>query len=89
MVDKLQRIIESQLLNIGAQKLDMPLIVGEKVFNSCGRGKEFGSELFRLSDRSDERYCLQPTAEELVTQIVRDSIGEPRKDSLPFLVFQV
>lgn len=89
VVDKLTSLIEKKLIGIGAQKLDLPLLADKEVWDKTGRWDSLGLELFRVIDRNDLNFCLQPTGEELITKVVKESVGIPRLKSLPLLLFQV
>ncbi|KAI1731940.1 tRNA synthetase class II core domain (G, h, p, S and t) domain-containing protein [Ditylenchus destructor] len=86
-VGKLQQIIESQLIAVGAQKLESPILADKALWTKTERWDTMGSELFRLSDREKAEYCLQPTAEEMITSIV-ENFGNQRENAFPIMLFQ-
>lgn len=88
VVDKLTKIIEDELRNIGAQKCSLPVIGSEKLWSKSDRWNMYGSCLFRFSDRYKNLVCLQPTCEEMVSDI-SSSFGPFRQFGLPMMLFQV
>ncbi|CAJ0574425.1 unnamed protein product, partial [Mesorhabditis spiculigera] len=86
-VDRLQRIIEDELDDIGAQKVSYPILGPKTLWDRTDRWDKMGTELVKLRDRHDEEYCLQPTAEEMCTQSVLE-MANVRKESMPILLYQ-
>jgi prolyl-tRNA synthetase len=88
VLDKLTRLIENELNDVGAQKCSLPLIGFDKVWSKSGRWNIYGSSLFRLKDRLDNEGCLQPTCEEMVSEIT-SRFGIFKTASLPIMLYQV
>jgi prolyl-tRNA synthetase len=88
VLDKLTRIVENELNQIGAQKCSLPLIGFENVWSKSGRWKFYGSNLFRFKDRLNQEACLQPTCEEMVSDIA-SQFGVFKAGSLPMMLYQV
>ncbi|KAK3090377.1 hypothetical protein FSP39_011319 [Pinctada imbricata] len=72
VLDKLIKIIDQEMEMIGAQKLSLTTLAPKAVWSQSGRWESTGAELFKLKDRDKKEYCLGPTHEELVTDMVRD-----------------
>jgi seryl-tRNA synthetase len=88
VLDKLTRLIERELIEVGAQKCSFPIIGFEDIWSRSERWKLYGSDIFRFKDRLDHEACLQPTCEEMVTNFV-ERFGDFKPDSLPLMLFQV
>ncbi|VDK47067.1 unnamed protein product [Anisakis simplex] len=86
-IDKLVRLIENELNMIGALKMSMPTLGAKELWTKVDRWQKLGSEMFRLVDREGKHFCLQPTAEEMITQIITQR-GIHRKTMFPFMIYQ-
>uniref|UniRef100_A0A0K0FA28 proline--tRNA ligase n=1 Tax=Strongyloides venezuelensis TaxID=75913 RepID=A0A0K0FA28_STRVS len=87
IVDKLVNIIEVELNNVGCQKLVMPSLAPRSLWEKTNRWDEMGSEMYKFKDRKNSDFCLQPTGEEMVTNVVK-SLGTPRLSQLPIKLYQ-
>lgn len=87
-MDKLRRLIELELYEVGAQKCSFPIIGFENVWKKSGRWNVYGSGLFRFEDRLKNQACLQPTCEEMVSDFAA-RFGVFKSAGLPVMLFQV
>ncbi|NP_001079554.1 prolyl-tRNA synthetase 2, mitochondrial L homeolog isoform X1 [Xenopus laevis] len=87
-MEKLIRLIDKEMQDIGGQKIDMPTLGSAALWRQSGRWDLMGKELFRLKDRHNQEYCLGPTHEELVTHLVASEGGINNKE-LPLLLYQI
>ncbi|KAI6197065.1 hypothetical protein M3Y94_01180900 [Aphelenchoides besseyi] len=87
ILDKTIRLIEKELNDAGAQKCTLPALGSEELWSKCGRWNVYGTELFRLEDRMKRTFCLQPTYEEMISDIAAQ-FGVFKTESLPMLVYQ-
>lgn len=71
---KVERIVREELDRAGAQELLMPVVQPAELWRESGRWDVMGPEMLRLRDRHDREYCLSPTQEEVVTDIVRRTV---------------
>uniref|UniRef100_A0A914XAQ2 Prolyl-tRNA synthetase n=1 Tax=Plectus sambesii TaxID=2011161 RepID=A0A914XAQ2_9BILA len=76
-MDKLLRIISEEMDGIGAQKLTCAALGPRKLWETTQRWDKMGSEMFTLTDRNEAQFCLQPTYEEAVTEIVANAGQQP------------
>ncbi|KAM6305536.1 putative proline--tRNA ligase, mitochondrial [Aegotheles albertisi] len=67
---KLERAMDREMRALGGQKLSMPSLSSAELWRASGRWERMGPELFRLRDRHGKGYCLGPTHEEAVTQLL-------------------
>ncbi|KAL1426173.1 hypothetical protein MTO96_018433 [Rhipicephalus appendiculatus] len=87
-LERLVNLIDSELQQIGGQKTYFPCLVPSTLFKKTGRLDKLGQELFVLKDRKDHDYCLGPTHEEAVTQLVSSLKTLPHA-SLPLMLYQI
>ncbi|CAG8559501.1 4482_t:CDS:10 [Paraglomus occultum] len=84
---KVEKIIDEEMENIGAQKLSLPTLLSANSWRQTGRWETAGSELFRLKDRKQSEFCLAPTHEEEITLLVAEEISSYRQ--LPLRLYQI
>ncbi|XP_023853857.1 probable proline--tRNA ligase, mitochondrial isoform X1 [Salvelinus sp. IW2-2015] len=87
-MEKLVRLIDQEMQGIGGQKLDMPSLCSAELWRRSERWDLMGKELFRLRDRHGAEYCLGPTHEEAVTELLA-SQGTLSYRQLPLLLYQI
>ncbi|KAK0415725.1 hypothetical protein QR680_012087 [Steinernema hermaphroditum] len=87
VIEKLTRLVDSELNALGAQKLTMPILGSKEIWEKTGRWNEMSAEMWKLQDRLGAEFCLQPTAEEMVTQIVA-FMSPLRQKALPLMLYQ-
>jgi len=87
VIKKIENIIREELDNIGASELLMPALQPRDLWEESGRWDKYGPELMRLQDRKDRDFCLGPTHEEIITQVVRDYLNSYKK--LPLALYQI
>lgn len=87
-MEKLVRLIDEEMQAIGGQKVDMPSLCGAELWKRSGRWELMGREMFRLRDRHNAEYCLGPTHEEAVTELLASQSMLSYKQ-LPLLLYQV
>ena len=84
---KVEAIIRAELDRRGAQELLMPVVQPAELWRESGRWEAMGPELLRLQDRHERDYCLGPTHEEVVTDLLRRAVDSYQR--LPVNVYQV
>lgn len=87
VIRKIEDIIREELEKIGASELLMPALQPSDLWEESGRWEKYGPELMRLKDRKDRDFCLGPTHEEVITQVVRDYVNSYKK--LPLALYQI
>ncbi|XP_026869363.1 probable proline--tRNA ligase, mitochondrial [Electrophorus electricus] len=87
-MEKLVRLIDQEMQAIGGQKVDMPALCGAELWRCSGRWELMGKEMFRLRDRHNAEYCLGPTHEEVVTELLASQTKLSYRQ-LPLLLYQV
>lgn len=86
-LEKLIRIIDSEMDAVGGQKISMPTLAPAEFWKKSGRWESTGAELFTLKDRHEQEYCLGPTHEELLTSLFA-SICPVSYRRLPQMLYQ-
>ncbi len=84
---KIEQIIREEMNAAGAQELLMPIVQPASLWKETDRWGLYGKELLRLKDRKDNDFCLGPTHEEVITDLVRNHIKSYRQ--LPVSLFQI
>jgi prolyl-tRNA synthetase len=84
---KLQEIVRQEMNRAGAVELSMPAIQPAELWMESGRWQQYGKELLRIKDRHDRDFAFGPTHEEVITDIVRDTVNSYRQ--LPINLYQI
>ncbi len=84
---KVEKVVRSEMDSIGGQEVSLPVIQPKGLWEETGRWPVYGKELLRLKDRKDAEFCFAPTAEEVVTDLVRREIRSWRQ--LPTMLYQI
>jgi len=84
---KVEDIVRQEMDRAGAQELFMPMVVPAELWRESGRWDPYGPELLRLKDRHGREFCLGPTHEEVITDLVRGEIKSYR--DLPVNLYQI
>lgn len=85
---KIEAIVREEMDRAGALELLMPVVQPAELWQETGRWEEYGAELLRIKDRHQRDFVLQPTSEEVVTDIVRNEIHSWRQLPVNFYHIQ-
>ena len=88
VIRKVEAIIREEMNKAGAIELLMPLVQPAELWQETGRWDKMGPELLRLKDRHGRDFALQPTSEEVVTDVVRGEIKSYRQLPVNFYHIQ-
>ncbi len=86
-IRKVESIVREEMNAAGAQELLMPMVQPADLWMESRRWDYYGKELLRLKDRNDRDYCLGPTHEEIITDLVRREVRSYR--DLPLNLYQI
>lgn len=86
-VQRIAGIIREEMDAAGAQELLMPAVQPAELWQESGRWQKYGPELLRLKDRKGNDFCLGPTHEEVIVDIVRTDVRSYRQ--LPINLYQI
>ena len=85
---KIEGIIREEMNRAGAIELLMPVVQPAELWVESGRWEQYGAELLRIKDRHQRDFVLQPTSEEVITDIARNEIHSWRQLPLNFYHIQ-
>lgn len=86
-IRKVETIVREEMDRAGAMELTMPLVQPAELWQETGRWDKMGPEMLRLKDRHERDFALQPTSEEVVTDIARQELKSYRQ--LPKNFYQI
>ena len=84
---KVEAIIREEMDAAGAQEVLMPVVQPGDLWRESGRWEQYGPELLRVEDRHGRSFCLGPTHEEIITDLMRAEIRSYR--DLPVNLYQI
>ena len=87
VVRKIEAIVREEMNRAGAVELSMPVVQPAELWQETGRFETNGPELLRVKDRHDRDFVIQPTSEEVVTDIARQEIKSYKQ--LPKNFYQI
>lgn len=79
VIRKIEAIVREEMNRAGAIELLMPLIQPAELWQETGRWDKMGPEMLRVKDRHDRDFIIQPTSEEVITDIARSEIHSYRQ----------
>lgn len=86
-IRKMEQIVREEMNRAGAIELLMPSVTPAELWQESGRWQVYGKELLRFKDRKETDFCLGPTHEEVITDIVRKEVRSYRQ--LPLNLYQI
>ena len=87
VIRKVEQIVREEMNRAGAVELTMPVIQPAELWQETGRFEQMGPELMRIKDRHERDYVVQPTSEEVITDIARQEIKSYKQ--LPRNFYQI
>jgi prolyl-tRNA synthetase len=84
---KVEQIVREEMDRAGAQEVSMPVVQPAELWRESGRWEEYGPELLRFHDRHQREFCLGPTHEEVITDLLRSEIKSYKQ--LPVNFYQI
>ena len=76
---KVEAIVREEMNRAGAVELTMPVVQPAELWQETGRFDKMGAELLRIKDRHDRDFVVQPTSEEVITDIARQELRSWRQ----------
>lgn len=86
-LEKAKNIVRREMNAAGACEVLMPMVIPADLWIETGRWEKFGDQLLRFKDRNDRDYCLGPTHEEVITDLLRGEVRSYRQ--LPLNLYQI
>ncbi|MDA7642364.1 proline--tRNA ligase [Gammaproteobacteria bacterium] len=84
---KIENIIREEMDASGAQEVLMPMVQPKELWDETNRWKKMGPELLRIQDRHKRDFCLGPTHEEVITDLIRNNVKSYKE--LPLNIYQI
>jgi prolyl-tRNA synthetase len=87
VIRKVEAIVREEMNRAGAIEMSMPVIQPAEFWQETGRFEKMGAELLRIKDRHGRDFVVQPTSEEVVTDVMRQDIKSYKQ--LPKNLYQI
>ncbi|QJC55239.1 Proline--tRNA ligase [Polaromonas vacuolata] len=87
VVRKVEAIVREEMNKAGAIEMSMPVIQPAELWQETGRFEQMGPELLRIKDRHGRDFVVQPTSEEVITDVIRQDIRSYKQ--LPKNFYQI
>ena len=84
---KVERIVREEMDKSGAMEVLMPAVQPAELWEESGRWEQYGPELLRVNDRHNREFCVGPTHEEVITDLIRREIKSYKQ--LPANFYQI
>ncbi|MDC0873178.1 proline--tRNA ligase [Gammaproteobacteria bacterium] len=84
---KIENIVREEMDTSGAQEVFMPMVQPRELWEETKRWDKMGPELLRIKDRHDRDFCLGPTHEEVITDVIRSTVKSYKE--LPLNIYQI
>ena len=84
---KVEKIVREEMDAAGAQELLMPVVQPAELWQETERWEQFGPQLLRITDRHQRDFCLGPTHEEVITDLMRNELTSYKQ--LPAIFYQI
>jgi len=87
VIRKVEAIVREEMNRAGAVELTMPVVQPAELWQETGRFEKMGPELLRIKDRHGRDFVVQPTSEEVITDIARQDLRSYKQ--LPKNLYQI
>ena len=87
VLKKVENIVREEMDSSGAQEVFMPMVQPKELRDETNRWEKMGPELLRIKDRHERDFCLGPTHEEVITDIIRTNVKSYKE--LPLNIYQI
>ena len=87
VLKKVENIVREEMNASGAQEVFMPMVQPKELWEETSRWEKMGPELLRIKDRHERDFCLGPTHEEVITDIIRNNVKSYKE--LPLNIYQI
>jgi prolyl-tRNA synthetase len=84
---RVERVLREEMDRAGAIEMVMPVVQPGELWQESGRWQAYGPELLRFKDRHERDFVIQPTSEEVVTELARSELKSYRR--LPVHFYQI
>ena len=87
VLNKVESIVRKEMNSAGALEVLMPMVQPKDLWIESARWDKFGPELLRFNDRHEREFCLGPTHEEIITDLIRNNVKSYKE--LPLNIYQI
>ena len=87
VLKKVENIVREEMDATGAQEVLMPMVQPKELWEETQRWEKMGPELLRIQDRHERDFCLGPTHEEVITDLIRNNLKSYKE--LPLNLYQI
>ncbi len=87
VLDRVRNVVKEELDNAGCQEVSLSFVTPASLWEESGRYEKYGKELLRFKDRKDNEFVLGPTHEEMMVNLVRQSVKSYKQ--LPLNLYQI
>ena len=87
VLDKIQRVVKEELDRAGCQEVSLSFVTPASLWQESGRFEKYGKELLRFKDRKENDFVLGPTHEEMMVNLVRQTVKSYKQ--LPLNLYQI
>ncbi len=87
VLDRVRSVVKEELDNAGCQEVSLSFVTPASLWEESGRYEKYGKELLRFKDRKDNEFVLGPTHEEMMVNLVRQSVKSYKQ--LPLNLYQI
>ncbi|NRA42443.1 MAG: proline--tRNA ligase [Pseudomonadales bacterium] len=87
VLQKCEAVVRDEMNKSGAQEVLMPVVQPADLWQESGRWEQYGPELLRIQDRHQRDFCLGPTHEEVITDLMRHELSSYKQ--LPMNFYQI
>ncbi|MBO5010874.1 MAG: proline--tRNA ligase [Elusimicrobiaceae bacterium] len=86
ILKKVENIVREEMDRAGANEVWLPVVQPKELWEESGRWTFYGKELLRFTDRKEAGFCISPTAEEAITDLIRKDVSSYKQ--LPVCLYQ-
>ena len=87
VLDKVRNVVKEELDRAGCLEVDLAFVTPAELWRESGRFEKYGKELLRFADRKENEFVLGPTHEEMMVNLVRQSVRSYKQ--LPLNLYQI
>lgn len=87
VLNKIEAIVREAMEHYDSMEVLTSVLQPREIWDASGRWATFGPEMFKLTDRHDNEFCLGPTAEEYFTSLIKDEVRSYKQ--LPLNIYQI
>ncbi len=87
VLDRVRAVVKEELDRAGCQEVDLAFVTPAELWRESGRFEKYGKELLRFKDRKENEFVLGPTHEEMMVNLVRQSVKSYKQ--LPLHLYQI